>query len=406
MSGTLSRDVVIVGASVAGLRAAEAVARVARELTVTVIGEEAHPPYDRRSLSKAALTQPGGLDAVSMRSVARLRDEGVDFRLGTRAVGLDATRRELHLEQGTISFGALVLACGCDPAVPALLASRPRVVALRRWENLLSLRAALAGTSVSVAVVGAGFIGGEVTSALKGSGRAVSLIDVSPQPLGRFGAFVAESYAALHEEAGTAQYFGDGVVDVLEERRGRFLRLSSGAQVPADVIVVSGAVRPSTGWLESSGLVLRDGIVCDAALRAHEGVFAAGDVARWFNPRYGTRMRVEHWTNAAEHGRIAGLNAVRSIVGGSAEACATVPYFWSDQHNVRIQFAGFLSGDERTLVQRTADGSIVLYGRDDQLVGVLAFEHRSLFVELRTMLGGKGPWDRAMELVGATISAS
>ncbi|WP_405622120.1 NAD(P)/FAD-dependent oxidoreductase [Streptomyces sp. NBC_00076] len=406
MSGTLSRDVVIVGASVAGLRAAEAVAKAARELTITVISEEAHPPYDRPSLSKAALTQPVGLDAVSLRSVARLRDQGVDFRLGTRAVGLDASCRELHLERGSISFGALVLACGCDPVVPALLAGRPRVVALRRWEDLLSLRAALAGTSVSVAVVGAGFIGGEVTSALKGSGRAVSLIDVSPQPLGRFGAFVTESYAALHEVAGVPQYFGDGVVDVLEAGRGRFLRLSSGAQVPADVIVVSGAARPSTGWLESSGLILRNGIVCDATLRAHEGVFAAGDVARWFNPRYGTQIRLEHWTNAAEHGRIAGLNAARSVVGGSTEVCAAVPYFWSDQHDVRIQFAGFLGRDERTLLRRTDDGSIVLYGRDDQLVGVLAFEHRSLFVELRTMLRGKGAWDTGMELVGAAISTS
>ncbi|GAA4024839.1 FAD/NAD(P)-binding oxidoreductase [Streptomyces plumbiresistens] len=404
MSGTLSRDVVIVGASVAGLHAADAVAKVARGLTVTVIGDEAHPPYDRPPLSKTALPQSLGLDAVRLRSFARLRDEGVDFRLGTRAVGLDAARRELHLERATISYGALVLACGCDPVVPALLSGRPKVVALRRWEDLLSLRAALAGTSVSVAVVGAGFIGGEVTAALKGSGRSVSLIDVSPQPLGRFGAFVAESYTTLHEEAGVAQYFGDGVVEVIETGRGRFLRLSSGAQVPADVIVVGGGARPSTGWLESSGLTLRNGIVCDAELRAHEDVFAAGDVARWFNPRYGTRMRMEHWTNAAEHGRIAGLNAARSVLGDSTEACATVPYFWSDQHGVKLQFAGFLNGDERTLTQRTADGSIVLYGRDDQLVGVLAFEHRSLFVKLRTMLKGMAAWDAAMEIVGAAIS--
>ncbi|MER5181060.1 FAD-dependent oxidoreductase [Streptomyces sp. NPDC002896] len=404
--GALSRDVVIIGASVAGLHAAQTVAKVARELSVMVIGEEVRPRYDRPPSPWTALTRPTDLDATTLRSFGRLRDEGVDLRLGTRAVGLDVDRRELHLGKGTVSYGALVLACGSEPAVPALLAGRPKVVTLGRREDLLSLRAALADTSASVAVVGAGFAGGEVTSALARSGRAVSLIDVSPQPLGRFGAFVAESYTALHEEAGVAQYFGDGVVDVLEAGRNRFLRLSSGALVPADVIVVGDGGRPSTGWLTSSGLTLRNGIVCDAELRAHEGVFAAGDVARWSNPRYGTHMRGEHWTNAAEQGRIAGLNAARSVGGGSTESCATVPYLCSDQHGVRIQFAGFLSGDERTLTRRTADGSIVLYGREDQLVGVLAFEHRSLFVELRTLLTDTVTWDTAMELVGAAISTS
>jgi len=404
--GTLTRDIVIVGASVAGLHAAQAVARAAGGLSVMVIGEEVRPRYDRQPPPRTALTRPVDLDATTLRSLGRLRDEGVDLRLGTRAVGLDVGCRELHLASGTVSYAALVLACGCDPVVPALLTGRPKVITLRRWKNLLSLRAALAETSASVAVVGAGFGGGEVTSALAGGGRTVSLIDVSPQPLGRFGSFVAGSYTALHEEAGVAQYFGDGVVEVVEAGRSRFLRLSSGALVPADLIVVDGGRRPSTGWLSSSGLTLRNGVVCDAELRAHEGVFAAGDVARWFNPRYGTHMRGKDWANAAEQGRIAGLNAARSVGGGNTEICASVPYVRSDQHNVRIQFAGFLNGDERTLTQRTADGSVVLYGREDELVGVLAFEHRALFVRLRTMLADAVPWETAVGLVGAAISTS
>ncbi|GHB59383.1 pyridine nucleotide-disulfide oxidoreductase [Streptomyces umbrinus] len=404
--GKLTRDIVIVGASVAGLHAARAAAKAAGGLSVMVIGKEVRPRYDRQPPPRTALTRPVDLDATTLRSLGRLRGEGVDLRLDARAVGLDPGRRELQLEGGTVSYGALVLACGCDPVVPALLTGRPKVITLRRRKDLLSLRAALADISVSVAVVGAGFGGGEVTSTLAGGGRTVSLIDVSPQPLGQFGSFVAESYLALHEEAGVAQYFGDGVVEVLEAGRSRLLRLSSGTLVPADLIVVDGGRRPATGWLASSGLTLRDGIVCDAELRAREGVFAAGDVARWFNPRYGTHMRGKHWANASEQGRLAGLNAARSVGGGITEICAAVPYVRSDQHGVRIQFAGFLSGDEWTLTQRTTDGSIVLYGREDELVGVLAFEHRALFVRLRAMLAGAVAWETAVELVGAAISTS
>jgi NADPH-dependent 2,4-dienoyl-CoA reductase/sulfur reductase-like enzyme len=401
LNGKLSRDVVIVGASLAGLRAAETVARVAPQLTITVVGEEAHPPYDRPPLSKRALTEPLDIDAVALRSYAGLLDNGVEFQLGTRAVGLDAARRELHLESGTVSYGALVLACGCHPVVPPFLGARPNTFTLRTWHDLETLRAALTDPSAAIAVLGAGFIGGEVTSSLHASGRTVSLIDLASKPLGRYGEFVAGTYSAMHAKSGVTRFFGDGVIDVMEGGRARFLLLSGGEWVPADVIVVGAGVRPSTDWLEQSALTLDDGIVCDAELRADDHVFAAGDVARWFNPRYGAHMRVEHWTNAAEHGRIAGLNAAQTVLGGSMEPCATVPYFWSDQHGVRMQFAGWIGGAEDIVSQRSADGSVVLYGRQGELAAVFAFEHRQLFVKLRTMLKGGVGWDEALNLAGA-----
>ena len=163
-------------------------------------------------------------------------------------------------------------------------------------------------------------------------------------------------------------------------------------------------MQPSTEWLESSGIPLGNGIACDTQLRTADRVFAAGDVVRWPNARFGTTMRVEHWTNAAEQGRIAGINAANAVSGLLPVECVTVPYFWSDQHGVRIQFSGFLTGAEEIVESREPGGSMFVYKLGDIVTGVLAFERRAEFVKLRAMLRRETRWDTVRDLLPGVSS--
>ncbi|WP_146992274.1 NAD(P)/FAD-dependent oxidoreductase [Bradyrhizobium macuxiense] len=392
-------DVAIVGGSIAGLRAAQTVAGYAPDLTITMISDEAHLPYERPPLSKVGLTNPLSLDTLTYPAVNDLKSHGVNFMLGTRAVGLDVDARTIRHSSGALQYRSLVIATGCEAVIPPALSGRPDTFPLRCYDDAVSLRSALADPVKSVAIVGAGFIGGELASMLATEGRQVSLVDLARKPLGRFGEAVFKSYEALHRKAGIELYFGEQAVGVEKQDSRRVLNLGDGTGVPADVIVVGVGVRPSTGWLERSGLRLDDGILCDTTLRAADHVFAAGDTVRWWNQRWGADMRVEHWTNAAEQGRVAGVNAANDVLGWPLEVCANIPYFWSDQHGVRIQFAGYRTGDEEITESQNAGGSLFLYRQGDIVTGVLAFERRAEFVRIRTMLRNELSWQAASSLV-------
>ncbi|XVQ09646.1 NAD(P)/FAD-dependent oxidoreductase [Spirillospora sp. CA-255316] len=394
-------DVVIVGGSVAATRAAETVARHAPQLSVTVVSDEPNEPYERPPLSKVGLAEPLELEALTYPAVARLREHGVRFALDTRAVGLDLEGRKVFTSGGDVEYGALVVATGCEPIVPPLFSGHQDVYPLRRLEDAAALRAAVADPATAVAIVGAGFIGGEFAGTLAEEGREVALIDLADKPLGRFGDAVADAYVALHRSNGVALHLGKAVIDIVHHGGRRELVLDGGARIPADVVLLGVGVRPSTDWLEDSGLKLDNGIVCDATLRAADGVFAAGDAVRWPNARFGATMRIEHWTNAAEQGRVAGLNAANTLLGLPGGECANVPYFWSDQHGVRIQFAGHRTGEEEIIEHRDENGALFLYRLGDELTGVLAFERRAQFVKLRAMLRSRLMWEAAADAAGA-----
>lgn len=398
-------DIVVVGGSVAATRAAEAIARHAPGLTVTVVSDEPNAPYERPPLSKVELGQPMGVETLTYPAVATLQAHGVTFALGCAAQSLDTEAREIRTATGSFEYGALVIATGCEAIVPPLFDELPDVYTLRRFEDAVALRAAVADPDRSVAIVGAGFIGGEFATILTKQGRGVALIDLAAKPLGRFGDEVAAAYRNLHSQAGVAMHFGRAVVDVATDHRGRrAVVLDDGAHVPADVILLGIGVRPSTGWLENSGVTLvGGGIDCDRTLRATDGVFAAGDAVRWPNDRFGAHMRIEHWTNAAEQGRIAGLNAANTLLGQPLSTCSTVPYFWSDQHGQRIQFAGYRTGNEDVIIDERADGSLFLYRSDGEVTAVLAFERRTQFVKLRAALRHPLPWAIAADIAGLSV---
>ncbi|GGJ65684.1 NAD(P)/FAD-dependent oxidoreductase [Streptomyces brasiliensis] len=400
------RDVVIVGGSVAATRAAEAVHRHAPHLSVTMVSDETHPPHERPPLSKVGLNEPLEIETLTYPTVETLRDGGVEIRLGTRAQSLDPARRLLGTTSGAIEYGAIVIATGCEPILPPQFADQPDVFILRRYDDAVALRHAVADPSRTVALVGAGFIGGEFAATLVKEGREVAIIDLAEKPLGRFGDNVADAYIALHRDAGVNLHLGSAVVGTATTDGRRHVRLDDGSQIPADVIVVGVGVRPSVDWLAESGLPLDNGIVCDETLRAIDGVFAAGDVVRWPNERFGASMRVEHWTNAAEQGRVAAINAVASILGEPLTVCANVPYFWSDQHGVRIQFAGHRYGDEQVLERHNEDGKLFVFQRGDAVTGVLAFERRQHFARLRAALRNELDLQQADSILGVVGEGS
>ena len=398
-------DVLIVGGSVAAIRAAETITRHAPDLGVTIVSYEAHPPYERPPLSKIGLGDDLDLAALTYPSVADLRARGVELALNTRATALDVAGRRVVTSNGEVEYGAVVITTGCDPIFPEMFRGLPDVFALRRFQDAQALRAAVSDHTKSVAVIGAGFIGGEFAATLVKDGRDVTIVDLAEKPLGRFGDQVAAAYAALHRESGVTLRLGDAVVGVEDSSDGRVLRLAGGDTVPADVILVGIGVRPSTEWLENSGITLNNGVECDAHLRAADRVYAAGDLVRWPNGRFGTSMRVEHWTNAAEQGRVAGTNAANTVSGLPPVECVTVPYFWSDQHGVRIQFSGFLTGAEEIVASKEPGGSLFVYKLGDTVTGVLAFERRAEFVRIRAMLRRETRWEtvQGMLPVGSSL---
>jgi NADPH-dependent 2,4-dienoyl-CoA reductase/sulfur reductase-like enzyme len=378
--------VIVAGASLAGLRAAQALRRRGFDGRLVLVGEERHPPYDRPPLSKDVLAGRWEPERTHLLRAGDA-DLAAEWRLGTRATGLDVAARRLHLAGGeSLAFDGLVIATG---AAPRRLRGAPDlagVFVLRTLDDCLALRAALE-RGPRVAVVGAGFIGAEVAATCRARGLAVSLVEALPVPLGRsLGEPVGRVLASLHRDHGVDLRCGVGVARLLGGSRVEGLELSDGARIAADVVVVGVGVAPATDWLAGSGLELDDGVACDAACAAAPGVVAAGDVARWWHTLFGERLRVEHWTNAVEQAEAA---AARLLDGAGALPYAPVPYFWSDQYDRKIQFAGRAGPDDETAL---VDGSfeerrfVLLYARAGRLRGVMGWNRPSLVMKYKAMI--------------------
>jgi NADPH-dependent 2,4-dienoyl-CoA reductase/sulfur reductase-like enzyme len=352
---TLER-IVVVGAGLAGLRAAETLRRDGFSGELVLLGDEPHRPYDRPPLSKQYLAGAWDMDRVWLRI-----EEGIDFdlRLGVAAASLDIAAGELTLADGVaLAFDGLILATG---ATPRTLLGFDDAIVLRTLDHCQQLKGALQ-PGKTVAIIGAGFIGLEVASTAVGLGCDVTVIEVLPRPLARvFPAEVGDVLAEVHRDHGVTLMLGEAS-DTADARG-------------ADVVVVGIGVTPATGWLEGSGLTLDNGVVCDqtcAALGGDGRVVAAGDIARWPNPLFDNMlMRIEHWTNAAEQ-----AEAAAHTLLGNAAPFAPVPYFWSDQYDVKVQFVGVCAPDDEFVVLEGSlqDRKFVGgFGRNGRLVGALAF---------------------------------
>ncbi|AIJ24653.1 MULTISPECIES: NAD(P)/FAD-dependent oxidoreductase [Amycolatopsis methanolica group] len=405
--GASPERIVVVGASLAGLRAVEAARKAGFGGPVTLIGAEDHLPYDRPPLSKAYLDE-GDPVTPWFRTADHLTGElGIDLRLGTPASALDTASRTVVVGRDEIPYDVAVIATGARPRTLPGADGLAGVHTLRTLDDARAVRAALDAGARTV-VVGAGFIGSEVASGARKRGLPVTVVEAMPTPLVRaVGEAMGQRCAALHRANGTDLRCGVGVAGFEGDGRVERVRLSDGTAVEADLVVVGVGAQPATGWLAGSGVTLDDGVVCDATLATGgPGVYAAGDVARWHNPLFDRPMRLEHWTSAAEQGAAAVRNALDP---SAARPYETVPYFWSDWYDTRIQFVGVPTADEVVVVE---DGSgaaggrqVALYREGDRLVGALTVNGQSVIMKYRGLIMRRTSWADALDFARARREA-
>lgn len=382
----------MVGASLAGLRAAETLRLEGFDGRLTILGAESHRPYDRPPLSKELLAGELEREDVALRV-----SDGLDaeWLLGEPAVRLDLDGRVVETQAGRkLTFDGLVIATGSVPRrLPAIDHDRPGVLELRTLDDALVLRQALKGRP-SVALIGCGFIGVEVACAARRAGSEVTIVSLDP-PLVVAGATVSGVCERILVDHGVRLEIGRHVTEMRTVDGEHVLSVDDGTRIAAQLVIVAVGARPQTDWLNGSGLTIDDGVLCDASCAAlgAEGVVVAGDVARWPNHLFGSiPIRIEHWTNAIEQGTAAARTLLRG--SGPETAYAPVPSFWSDHFGTRLQSVGLpLLGDRTEVVDGSLDERrfVAASYRGDQLVGATTYGMVRELVRYRARLAHREP---------------
>ena len=369
--------IVVIGASLAGLSAVEAMRDAGHDGEIVVVEASSRLPSDRPPLSKQVLSGEWEPDKAAQPAARELGGLRAELRFGVRAVALDVDRRTITLSDGSrIDAGGIVLAMGASPRT---LPGDPLegVHVLRDLDECLALRDDLDRDPKRVVVIGAGFIGAEVAATCRGRGHDVTMIEALPQP--------HEPRAAPRHRAVRGPGPPRGGRRRPARSRGRRdsirpgvastgVRLADGSSIEAEVVVVGIGVAPNIGWLDGSGLTIGNGVVCDATTLAAPGIVAAGDLAWWPNPHFGEEMRVEHWEHAIEQGAHAGRRLLADLAGEPGDEYSAVPWFWSDQYGCKIQMAGRpAADDECVLVEGDYEQRrfVVAFRRGEACTGVL-----------------------------------
>ena len=366
--------VVIAGGGLAAVRTAEQLRKSGSAGPVTIVSDEHHVPYDRPPLSKDVLQDASkGLGDIALRPAEFYAENDITLRLGSAATALDAQARTLTLADGTVlGFDELVIATGLVPRTIPSLPDLAGIRVLRNFGEAMALRE-LAAEAHRAVVVGAGFIGCEVAASLRRLGVEVVLVEPQPTPLATvLGEQIGELVARLHRAESADVRTGTGVSSVRgDDGRVSAVELSDGTVIDADLVVIGIGSRPATGWLTGSGVALdeRDGgVLCDeVGATSAPHVWALGDVASWRDAS-GHQSRVEHWSNVAEQARV----LVPVLLGQEKPVLTVVPYFWSDQYDVKIQCLGEPEAtDVVHLVDDDGRKFLAYYSRDGILVGVV-----------------------------------
>jgi 3-phenylpropionate/trans-cinnamate dioxygenase ferredoxin reductase subunit len=392
------RRVVVIGASLAGLRSAEALRHSGFDGALTIVGDEPHPPYNRPPLTKTALADKPDLSKLSLPSTVELE---ADWILDTAATSLDLSGRTVELQTGArLPFDGLVIATGARARRLQEQAGAWPVHHIRTFDDADRLHAELDLDERSILVVGAGFLGCEVASTAASLGHRVSLVEATKGPMhGALGPELSAYCAELHQSSGIEVRTTTTVASIVHGRRGKsaaHVTLQDHTRggltdVTADVVVAALGAVPNTDWLRHSGLDVADGVATDTSLTALDqagtpvpGIVAVGDVARVPQPLLdGVACRVEHWSTAPSHARI----AAGTLLGKHDRPTSAMPSFWTDQFGVQIRGLGLPgAGDATTIV----DGDmrdhcfVATRTRRGRLVGVVSvnntpglFHHRT-----------------------------
>jgi NADPH-dependent 2,4-dienoyl-CoA reductase/sulfur reductase-like enzyme len=360
-------NIVVVGTSLAGVRAARGLRHGGYGGRITLVGREEHyPPFDRPPLSKQVLSGAWPEDR------ARLKHEDLgelQLLLGVSAVALDPVAKQVVTTDSALDYDGLVIASGAGARrLPVDEQVDRHIFTLRTVEDSLRLRERF-GPGHDVVVIGAGFLGCEIAAVARQRGSDVTLLDICDVPMqAALGQTVGEVVAAQHRYQGVRLRLGTVVEKLAVEGDGLVLQLDDGDELrPHTVVAAVGAV-PETGWLLDSGLRVDDGVVCDEACFAEgtDDVVAVGDVARWQHPLLRRSVRVEHWTNAATQAEHGGRNLVARLTGGEVEPYDALPYFWTHQYDWRLQFVGSRTGELVVEEGALEESKFVATFRDDQ----------------------------------------
>jgi 3-phenylpropionate/trans-cinnamate dioxygenase ferredoxin reductase component len=369
----MTDSVVIVGASIAGVGAANELRRCGFKGRIALVDAQQHLPYDRPPLSKAVLLGKDTTSSVTFHGRDHYARANIDLHLGCPVRALDVEARAVVLGSGhRLSGDAIIIATGARARPFPVDRCTGAVHVLRDLADAERLRACLV-PGRRLAIIGGGFIGAEVASSAAALGLNVTVIEAAKLPFGHIlGTAVATRVAQLHAEAGVKMLCGSAVDCVEVADRRQCLMLASGQSAEADIVVAGLGSLPNVEWLASSGLRIANGVLCDDAGRTGApGIFAAGDVAAWRDPFTGTHERHEHWTAAREQARI----VAQAIAGGAMTSWHEfVPYFWSDLHGVRLQMQGSArdADDIRIVHDEAGKKSFVAeYMRKGHLVGIV-----------------------------------
>ena len=338
---------VIVGAGLAGAKAAEALRGSGFDGPISLIGAEQHLPYERPPLSKDYLAGKADRDTVFVHDQTWYRQQGIDLRLGSPVTAIDRAARQVRLADGSrLPFGKLLLTTGSRPRQ---LAGATGVHYLRTLDDSDRLKEILA-TGSQLAVIGGGWIGLEVAAAARQAGLQVTVMEGLELPLLRvLGREMGQVFADLHRSAGVDLRLGVRIEEIISAGgTAPGVRLADGTRIGADAVVAGIGATPSTELAEQAGLEIGDGIVTSAALRTSDpDIFAAGDVASAFHPLLGHHVRVEHWANALKQPAVAAAAMLDEDT-----RYEELPYFYTDQYDLGMEYVGHVGSGYDQIVVR------------------------------------------------------
>jgi NADPH-dependent 2,4-dienoyl-CoA reductase/sulfur reductase-like enzyme/nitrite reductase/ring-hydroxylating ferredoxin subunit len=367
-AGVAPERIIIIGGGAAGFAAAERLRREGYAGSLVLLSADDAAPYDRPNLSKDYLAGIAPEEWIPLRPAGFYAEHGIELRLGATVAAIDPAGRRVRLAGGgELPFDRLLLATGAEPVRPPIRgADGPQVRTLRSWRDSRALIEAAKAVQRTV-VIGAGFIGLEVAASLRARGLTVHVVAPDRRPLERIlGPELGDLVRRLHEEQGVVFHQEERVAAIEPGR----VRLKGGGSLDAELVVLGTGVRPRTELAERAGLAVDHGVLVDEYLETSEpGIFAAGDMARWPDPRTGERIRIEHWVVAERQGQTAALNMLN---GGGRARFIAAPFFWSRHYDTSIDYVGHAQRWDSIEIEGNlcARSAVVRYRRDGKVLAV------------------------------------